>query len=233
MNNSEQKKLKCVGMIMDGNRRWAKEHKLSSLKGHTKGYEKLKEFVSWSKELGIKNVIVYAFSLENWKRSEKEVSYLLDLFRKIVKEFFDSMEKEKIKIKFFGDISSFPKDLKDNIINLEKKTEKYKDFNLFIALSYGGRQEILSAVKGAVRDSKGKKINLTEGNFSDYMWSKGMPDPDIIIRTGGEMRLSNFLPWQSVYSELFFTETYWPDFSRKEYQNIISSYNKRERRFGK
>jgi undecaprenyl diphosphate synthase len=233
MKRSNKKEPKCIGVIMDGNRRWAKEHKLSSLKGHTKGYEKLKELVSWSKELGVENVIVYAFSTENWKRSEKEVSYLLDLFRKIVKEFFESVEKEKIKIRFFGDISSFPKDLRDNIKNLEKKTEKYKDLNLFIALSYSGRVEILNAVKNLLKESKNKKINLTEKNFSDYMWSKGMPDPDIIIRTGGEMRLSNFLPWQSVYSELFFTRTYWPDFSEKEYKDIVSSYYERERRFGK
>ncbi len=233
MKTSKQKIPKCVGIIMDGNRRWAKKRNLSSLKGHTKGYEKIKDLLSWSRELGVENVIVYAFSVENWKRSEKEVSYLLDLFRKSVKDFFSSMEKEKLKIKYFGDLSRFPKDLKDNIKNLEKKTEKYKDLNLFIALSYGGRQEILSAVKDVLRESKNRKINLTEKSFSDYMWSKGMPNPDIIIRTGGEMRLSNFLPWQSVYSELFFTKTYWPDFSEKEYKNIISSYGERERRFGK
>ncbi len=225
--------IKSVAVIMDGNRRWAKKHKLPTLKGHSKGYEKLKELVSWSRQLNIENVVVYAFSKENWNRSEKEVSYLLNLFRRIIKEFFDSMEKEKIKIKFFGDIATFPKDLRDDIKNLEEKTKKYKNLNLYIALSYGGRQEILAAVKNILKELKNKRINLTEEKFSRYMWSGAMPNPDIIIRTGGEMRLSNFLPWQSVYSELFFTKTYWPDFSKKEYQDIINSFYKRERRFGR
>jgi len=223
----------CVGVIMDGNRRWAKEKGLPTLKGHTAGYDKLKDLVRWSKKRGIKNIIVYAFSTENWKRSEKEVSYLLTLFRKVVNEFFESLEKEKIRIKFFGDLKSFSKDLREGIARLEEKSKKYNDLSLFVALSYGGRAEILNSVNNILEESKTKKIKLTEKSFSEKMWSKGMPDPDLIIRTGGEMRLSNFLPWQSVCSELFFSKTYWPDFSEKEYDNILSDFSERERRFGR
>jgi len=225
--------IKCIGVIMDGNRRWAKERKIPSYKGHLAGYEKIKDLISWSKKRDIKNVIIYAFSTENWGRSEREVAYLLNIFRKAVKEFLVDIGKDDIKITFLGDTDKFPKDLRDGMRDLEEETKNNKSLHLYIALSYGGRSELVSAANKMIKESKKKDLKITEKNFSKYLFVENMPDPDIIIRTGGEMRLSNFLLWQAAYSELFFTKTYWPDFSEKEFEKIIMDFLEREIRRGK
>ena len=219
----------CVGIIMDGNRRWAKQHKLPIFTGHSAGYKKLKEVVLWAKEEGVKNLIVYTFSTENWNRNKKEISTLMKLFEKALRQGSD-FKKNDVKITFIGQIERFSKNLKKSIENLEIVTKKCKSVNLTLAFSYGGRAEIVSTVNDLLRK---KYKNISEKEFSKNLWTANILDPDIIIRTGGEKRLSNFLPWQSVYSELFFVDTYWPAFTKKEFKSILTEYMKRERREGK
>lgn len=225
-----KKNIECIGVIMDGNRRWAKNRGKWSNFGHDAGYEKIKELLKWSKEVGVGCVIVYAFSTENWGRSKREVNYLMNLFRRMIDEKMRLVHEEKVRVRFLGFLKRFPKDVQDLIKKLEEESKIYKGNTLALALSYGGRGEIISAIKKL----NPKRIqSLTEEDFSKHLWTSGMPEPDIIIRTGGEMRLSNFLPWQSTYSELFFTKTYWPDFSKKEFSGILEEYYGRQRRMGK
>ncbi len=224
----------CVGIIMDGNRRWAKAHNLSLFEGHALGYEKLKEILGWTAEAGVEHVVVYAFSTENWRRAEEEVGYLMELFRRVVasNEIRDMKEKG-VRVRFIGERGKFAQDIQEGMEQMEEET-KGNARTLWIALSYGGRAEILEAVKKISREKTKEEIeNMREEDFSRILWTSDMPDPDIIIRTGGEMRLSNFLPWQSVYSELFFTNTLWPDFSHEEFNKILEEYVRQERRRGK
>ena len=221
---------KCIGMIMDGNRRWAKEHSLSSVEGHKFGYEKLKEVAEWVKEVGIRNLIVYAFSTENWNRSKEEVSCLVDLLKKVLSEQIDEFNEKKTKLIFAGDISRFSRDIQELIRSAEEKTKDNEENTLVICLSYGGRAEIMSAVNNLLKEGKS---SINEEEFSRALWTKNIPDPDLIIRTGGEERLSGFLPWQSVYSELFFSKTYWPAFSKEEFLEVLKEFSSRERRRGK
>ena len=220
-----------IGIIMDGNRRWAKERGMPSFEGHSLGYQKLKDALPWIKDAGIKNLIVFAFSTENWKRKETEVSYLLDLFRLILDKELDYFHKEGGVIKSVGKLESFPDDIQKLCQRAEEKTKNNPGPNLYLALSYGGREEILNATREIIKEGI-KSENITEELFSKKLWTAGMPDPDIIIRTGGERRLSGFLPWQGVYSELFFTDTYWPAFTKEEFESILKEYDQRERRFG-
>lgn len=230
--NKQENLLECVGIIMDGNRRWAKKFGKPAIFGHKKGYEKLKEFVGWARDEKIKHLIVYAFSAENWNRGKKEVNQLMKLLAVVVKTEQESLKKEGIKIKFIGELTKFSPEIQKNIAKIEEATEDEKSINLYVAISYGGRAEILSAVK---KVSSGKKdlSELSEEDLSRAMWTAEMPDPDLIIRSGGEYRLSNFLPWQSVYSELYFTKTLWPALTKKEFSKIIKDYAKRERRRGR
>jgi undecaprenyl diphosphate synthase len=224
--NTENKKL-SVGIIMDGNRRWAKERNLPTMLGHKAGYEKIKDVLSWSDELNVSHLIVYAFSTENWKREKEEVSYLMNIFREASQAYFEALGKERT-VRFIGNLDMLPEDLRAYCIEANQKSEIAGKCALIVALSYGGRDEILRAVEKAEKD---KKINEKEMSF--LLDTKNIPDPDLIIRTGGECRLSGFLTWQSVYSELFFPKTYWPDFSKDEFEKIIAEYNERNRRFGK
>lgn len=217
-----------IGIIMDGNRRFAKAHNLPSYEGHRVGYEKFKDILSWMKDAGIKNAVVYALSTENLKRSEQEVSYLFDLFRTVIRERLEEITREQVRVVFVGDQSLFPEDLKKMASELEAKTALYTEHTLVIAAPYGGRAEIVSAVNRAIE----KGAEVTEEEFSTLLWTHGVPDPDLIIRTGGEQRLSNFLPWQSTYAELFFTKTLWPDFTREEFLDILREFGTRERRHG-
>ena len=217
---------------MDGNRRWAKARGLLSLKGHSAGGNKLKEVVSFAKDAGVKHIIFYAFSTENWSRSKEEVSYLLDLMAEFLQKEFEHFNKEKGVLHCVGDLSRFPTDLHNILRDAEQKTSKNTGLHVYFALNYGGRPEILSAVKKIVLDNP-KSEDITEEYFAKHLQTYPMPDPDIIIRTSGEMRLSGFLPWQSVYSELFFTKTLWPDFSKEEFLKILEEYARRERRMGK
>lgn len=224
----------CVGIIMDGNRRWAKEKGLSVIDGHKEGYEKLKEVVGWSKEVGVRTVIAYAFSTENWNRVETEVNYLLKLFKTVLIDEGDELKKQGFKVKFIGDIGKFPKEIQSGIKKMEDETSHFGDNDLLIAVSYGGRLEIVEAVKKlSLTKTKEEIEGLTEVEFSNYLYTAGFCDPDLIIRTGGEERLSNFLPWQSVYSEFYFSKTYWPAFGKEEFLKILDEYSGRERRRGK
>ena len=221
---------KSVGIIMDGNRRWAKEHGLPTLEGHRRGYDKLSEVASWCREFGVDEVIVYAFSTENWNRAKEEVAYLLDLFRHGVKSQIENAMKEGTKLLFPGERSMFPKDIQELIVKGEEETQGNTKGTMAIALSYGGRSEILSAIKRILPE---KIPELTEEEFEKHLWTGGLEDPDMIIRTSGEQRLSGFLTWKSVYSELFFTDTFWPAFTKEEFARMLKEYGERKRRFGK
>ncbi len=219
----------AIGVIMDGNRRWAKKNNLPTLEGHRAGYDMLRDVATWCKESGIRNLTVYAFSTENWSRSVEEVGYLMNLFRIMINKFVDEAKTNDTKIIFLGERTRFAPDILEAILRAEDVTKDGISFTLGIALSYGGRAEILDAIH---RIPESKRANITETEFSELLWTKHIPDPDLIIRTSGEERLSNFLPWQSVYSELFFIETLWPDFTREEFDRILDEYGKRQRRFG-
>lgn len=214
---------------MDGNRRWAKEHGLPTLEGHRRGAKKLKEVIGWSKDEGVSNLTVYAFSTENWNRSPEEVSYLMDIFHDFIESELSEIKKEDIRIFFPGDRSRFPKSLQELMAKVEKETEENEKLTLSIAMSYGGRAELVNATNNLIESG----IKITEEDIQKELWTSPVPDPDIIIRTGGEHRLSGFLTWQSVYSELFFVDTYWPAFSREEFSSILSEYGERDRRHGK
>ncbi|OGG49037.1 di-trans,poly-cis-decaprenylcistransferase [Candidatus Kaiserbacteria bacterium RIFCSPLOWO2_12_FULL_52_8] len=222
----------CVGIIMDGNRRFARERGLSTSRGHQLGYEKAKELVAWCRDAGIKYVILYAFSTENWRRSAEEVSYLTTIIKTLLlseaRELRNANENEAIR--FAGDIDRFGADIVCGIRDLEATNPPEPTMTVIIALSYGGRSEILRAVQTIV--SEGTKVPITEKEFSTHLWTGTTPDPDLIIRTGGEKRLSNFLPWQGVYSELFFLDTYWPAFTRQEFLGVLKTYSERDRRIG-
>ncbi len=221
-----------VGVIMDGNRRWAKKNNLFLFRGHEMGYEKMKELIKWSKDAGVKYLTVYAFSSENWKREEQEVSSLMNLARFVFGDSKDSLRKEKIKVRCVGSLEKLPEDLQKDIAQTQKETEHYDGITLVVCISYGGREEIVEAVK-CVLKSGISADSLSEKGLCSYFQTAGIPDPDFIIRTGGEMRLSNFLPWQSIYSELFFTKTLWPEFSKEEFLGILEEFGKRKRNLGK
>jgi len=214
---------------MDGNRRWAKANNLPKLEGHRLGYKKIKELMRWAKDANIQNIIVYAFSTENWNRTKDEVSYLMDLFRFIFKNEIRYLKQEGIRVRYMGEKHRFSPDFQKLMAKTEQETAKAQGPLLGICLSYGGRAEIIQATNQAI--AKGKPIDET--SFSKYLWTSGIPDPDIIIRTGGEYRLSGFLTWQNVYSELFFTQTYWPAFTKKEFMDILEEFASRDRRNGR
>ncbi len=222
--------LQSIGIIMDGNRRYAKERGMPAFLGHRAGYMKLQEVLHWCKESGIRYMTVYAFSTENWNRSKDEVSYLLELFREMITRVVSDAKKNHTRIIFLGERDRFPQDIYERIISAEEETRNESEFTFAIALSYGGRSEILHAVRQIPKEKIGV---ITEEEFSKLLWTKDIPDPDLIIRTSGEERLSNFLPWQSVYSELFFTPTYWPAFTKEEFLRMLETYEARQRRFGK
>lgn len=214
---------------MDGNRRWAKEQGLPSLEGHRAGYQKFKDFLKWNEELGVKCVMVYAFSSENWKRDEKEVSYLMDLFREALRSADDYHKGGSLRI--LGDRSRLPQDIQGMINETEVRTKDRPGMKLGLAISYGGREEILLAAKSLIQE-KISPEEVTEETFSARLTTHGLPDPDMIIRTSGEQRLSGFLPWQSVYSEFFFPKAHWPALTKEEFLGMIETYGKRHRRFG-
>jgi len=222
---------KSIGVILDGNRRWAKERGLPSLQGHLAGFEKVQELVRWSKDLGINTVYIYAFSTENWKRTQEEVGYLMELFGQAFSgSFIDEIIENDGRVVFLGDRSLIPPELVQEMERAEARTREGKGGTLAVCLSYGGRAEIMAATNRLIRE--GKEIT-SEAEFANELWSTGLPDPDLIIRTSGEQRLSGFLTWQSVYSELFFTDTKWPAFTKEEFLSIIEEFGNRERRRGK
>lgn len=220
----------CVGFIMDGNRRFAGEEGMDTLMGHVAGKEKLFEVVDWIKEAGIPHAVFYAFSTENWHRASTEVEGLMNLFMAAMRELRARTATQQVRIKILGRKGDFAPDLQFEMKKLEEESSRGNyTTTIWVALSYGGRAEIVAAVNEAIKNS----LPVTEESFPQLMWGAGMPDPDIIIRTGGDKRLSNFLPWQGVYSELFFSDTYWPAFTKEEFTRILRDYENRERRNGK
>jgi undecaprenyl diphosphate synthase len=215
---------------MDGNRRWAKARGQVSLEGHTAGYKKLEDVLRWAGEAKVSNVVAYAFSTENWQRSEEEVGHLIKLLRFVLENETKKMLDNHVRIRFVGDRTRFSPDMQKMMEKMETATAVSYDITLHLLMSYSGRAEILAATNALLAEGA---QTTSEEQFTEKLWSYPMPDPDLIIRTGGEMRLSNFLPWQSVYSELFFTKTLWPDFSKEEFDSILTAFASRERRHGK
>lgn len=228
----EDSGVSCVGIIMDGNRRWARAKGLPAFEGHRAGAETLKKIVTRAKDVGIKHIIFYTFSTENWSRPKEEVSYLLNLIGEFVEKELEYFNMEGGVLHYVGDLSRFPESLQKILKSSEEKTSQNLGPHVYFALNYGGRQEIISAVRDIVSENP-KSENITEAYFTKHLQTGTMPDPDIVIRTSGEMRLSGFLPWQAVYSELFFTDTLWPDFNEKEFDAILTEFATRERRRGK
>lgn len=220
--------IQCIGIIMDGNRRWAKEQGLPKLEGHRAGSEKLKDTVRLVRSHSIAHLVVYAFSTENWNRDSNEVSYLMDLFCELIKKEMKELGEEGARIRFIGQRERFSKELQQTMLEQEAETAGNDAITLWICLSYGGHAEIVVAANAAALEGE-----ITEDSLAKHLWTAGMPEPDIIIRTGGEKRLSNFLPWQSVYSELFFTDSFWPAFTNEEFESILAEFAARERRHGK
>jgi len=225
---------KHIVLFPDGNRRWAKKHKLPSIKGHWQGYKNLIDFCYWAKDRGVKILTAFGFSTENWNRSKKEVNYLMKLFEKglLNKKNLERSKKEGVRVKIIGQRERLPKSLQKAIKKIENLTKDNKEFLLNLAVSYGGRWDIIQAVKKIVK-KKLKTKNITEKEFEKYLSTAGLPEPDLVIRAGGEKRLSNFLLWQAAYSELYFCPKLWPDFTEKDLDKAIKEYQKRERRFGR
>lgn len=227
---------KHIAIIMDGNRRWAKQHNLPQNLGHKKGAENVVKITRAMKESGVKYLTLYAFSTENWQRSQDEVSALMQLLRDYLdKEFKEIMEND-VRIIFIGERDMLSDDIQQKMSVIEKESASNNALTLCIALSYGSRQEILSATKKAMELAVEKKLTpneLTQKIFSSLLYTADIPDPDILIRTSGEQRISNYLLWQLAYTELFFTDTLWPDFDKPELLSIIKKFSTRERRYGK
>ncbi len=226
-------KARSVGIILDGNRIWAKSKGLPTLEGHRRGYEKLKDLGDWAEEKGISHVTVYAFSTENWNRSQEEVGYLMDLFRILLKKDLPEFHKRGKRLRFIGDLSRLAPDLQEGIKKAEELTKNNTRGTLCACISYGGRGEIVNAARKILENKNMKPSDITEESFGKFLYAPDIPDPDLIIRTGGEMRLSNFLTWQSTYSEFFFPKTFWPEFSKEEFFAILDEFSKRKRNMGK
>jgi len=222
-----------LGIIMDGNRRWAREKGLPVLEGHRRGAKRLKEIGGITLEKGIKVLTVFAFSTENWKRSKMETNYLMQILKQFLNvENVKELNQKGVKLNIIGEKERLPAKLQKRIEEVEKITSTNKKGILNLAVSYGGRSEIIQAIKEIVS----KKISpdkIDEDLMNENLWTKGLPYPDLIIRTSGIKRLSNFLTWQTAYSELYFTEKYWPDFTEKELDKALADFSLRQRRFGK
>jgi len=216
---------KHIAIIMDGNRRWARKKGLSIASGHKEGVKALRRITQSADSRGIKYLTVYSFSTENWFRKKVEIIALLNLMEEVLENEVPRLDENNVKLKIIGDIDALPESLRRKIVQAERKLSKNKGLVLIVAINYGGRAEIVEACKKA-------KV-VTEKNITDNLYTRGFPDPDLLIRTGGVARLSNFLLWQAAYTELYFTDVLWPDFKESHLDKAILDYNKRERRFGK
>jgi undecaprenyl diphosphate synthase len=224
-----------VAIIMDGNGRWAKKKGLSRILGHQRGADAVREIVTLSREIGIRWLTLYAFSEENWKRPAHEVQALMKLLNRFLKNELGEMQENGIRLRTIGRTSRLPKRTREILLDAIEKTSSNSRMTLTLALSYGSRQEILDAVVKIVERVQQGEMTVNEINeqvVSDALYTTGMPDPDLLIRTSGEYRISNFLLWQISYSEIYITPTLWPDFGRNEYMTAIRDYQKRDRRFG-
>ena len=224
-----------VAIIMDGNGRWAKKRGLPRTAGHAAGAETFRTIATYCKEIGLEYLTVYAFSTENWKRPADEVNAIMGLLKKYLLEAIGQMERDKVKMRFFGDLTPLTPELRELCEQTEEISKRYDGVQVNICLNYGGRDEILRAARAYAADCQEGRADpghLTEEAFSNYLFSRGVPDPDLVIRPSGEVRISNFLLWQSAYAEYYFTDVLWPDFSKEELHRALASYQHRSRRFG-
>ena len=220
-----------VAIIMDGNGRWAKQRGLARSQGHKEGLNSAKRIVAQAASLGIKYITLYTFSTENWKRTQEEIGYLMTLIKGHLRAEFQFYKDNGIKIEHIGDLSGLPKDVQKEILNAKKDTEHFTGTTCVLAINYGSRDEIVRGIKKLVENNV-KTEDITEKLISDSLDIKGLPDVDLMIRTGGEERLSNFLLWQCAYAEFLFTDTLWPDYTENEFIEDIIKFQKRNRRFG-
>jgi tritrans,polycis-undecaprenyl-diphosphate synthase [geranylgeranyl-diphosphate specific] len=235
----ESKQVKHIAIIMDGNRRFAQKQGLDKVRGHDSGAKKLGEVIEWCLEYRIKELTLYTFSMQNFSREKREVDTLLNLFRKHFEKLKDDnkISKNRIRVRVIGRIHMFPEDLQRSIYEIMEKTKTHDNLTINFAMAYGGREEIVDAVRKIAEDVKFGSINITNiDSIDEKMFASKLylnSDPEIVIRTGGDKRTSNFLPWQTIYSEWFFTTSLWPEFSKEEFVKILDEFNSRERRFGK
>lgn len=224
-----------IAIVMDGNGRWAKKRGLPRKAGHRVGAEAFRTIANYAKSIGLKYLTVYAFSTENWKRSEDEVGAIMELLERYLREAIADMDKNRVRFCFFGDLSRLSPELQEEARQAMERSEKYEGVQVNFCLNYGGRDEVVRAARRFALDcldGKCRPEELTEAHFSNLMYSAGVPDPELVIRPGGEIRTSNFLLWQSAYAEYYFTDVLWPDFGPKDLEKAIASYNGRNRRFG-
>ena len=224
-----------IAVIMDGNGRWAKKRGLPRTAGHAAGAENFRTIATYCKEIGLEYLTVYAFSTENWKRPAEEVSAIMGLLKKYLLEAIGRMERDRVKMEFFGDLSPLTPELQQLCQRTREISRHYEGCQVNICLNYGGRDELVRAAMAYARDCQEGRADpnhLTQEQFGGYLFSKGVPDPDLVIRPSGELRLSNFLLWQSAYAEFYFTDVLWPDFSKEELHRAIAAYQGRQRRYG-
>lgn len=233
MENSD---IKHIAIIMDGNRRWAKSHNLDTKLGHKKGAEVLETISRYCNKIGLEYLTVYAFSTENWKRTKEEVGAIMLILQMYLDRFLKTADLDNIKLRILGDIDGVPEELRKKMIQMEERTKDNTGLNLNIAFNYGGRAEIVRATQRIAQDVLDGKMeikDINEDKISNNLYTCGQSDPDLVIRTSGELRMSNFLPWQITYSEFLFLDKYWPDFTSEDIDNAINEYNNRHRRIGK
>ena len=223
-----------VAIILDGNGRWAKQKGLPRTAGHSAGSENFRKIAYYCRDIGLDYLTVYAFSTENWKRPAEEVRTIMRLLGKYLNEAIETMERDGIKMRVFGDVSGLPEELQKLVDRTNEISEHYDGFQANICLNYGGRAELIHAAESYARDFRDGVVTepLSEETFGNYLYSAGIPDPDLLIRPGGELRISNFLLWQCAYSEFYFTDVLWPDFTTDELDKAIAAYLNRERRYG-
>ena len=221
-----------VAIIMDGNNRWTKKHKLKGFAGHEKGIDSIQNAVDTAKLFNIKFLTLFSFSSENWSRPRKEVKFLMNLLRKYLSNKINKLMKDNVSIKMIGEKKKLPKDIVKKINNYQKLTQKNNGLNLIFALNYGSRNEIIISVRKIINKFIKKKFFINEKSISSNLFTKNIPDPDLLIRTSGEKRLSNFLLWQLAYTELVFLDVLWPDFKKKHFLEALNQYSKRVRRYG-
>ena len=235
-NLKKHKLPKHIAIIMDGNGRWAQEKGYTRIYGHNKGVKSVQKIVEESLNLGIQYLTLYAFSVDNWNRPKKEIGTLMSLLVDSLKKEFEKIIKNKIRLNTIGNIEALPKKVRDEIIRVSDKTKNNSKMILTIALSYGAREEIENVIKNIAREVKNNTIsieNVDHSIINKHLYTQNLPDVDLLIRTSGEQRISNFLLWQIAYAELYFTDVYWPDFGKKDFYKALFNYQKRERRFGK
>lgn len=232
----ESARLRHIAIIMDGNRRWAKQRHLPALMGHRQGVECLKKLVRQAGELGLEALTVYAFSTENWQRGEEEVGYLMTLFVEALSAELNHLASNNVQIRFIGDLAALPANLQKLIETSHRETVSNTGLKLQIATNYGARQEIMQAIRSLaqeVQDGKVQPAEITEENLQAKFYTAGLPEPDLLIRTGGESRLSNYLLWQCAYAEFYVTETLWPDFDSDAFLAAVEDFAQRQRRYGR